>query len=201
MTDLIGFSPILLLLSLSLSLSLSCKCETLSSNLSITKKVPTIQSLGLSGDQFHSELSQGSILDHIISIYLGVIEKDTLRKQKTFIAFRQFQRIKELCDRNQGPRPNVCFLFPSFVVLMNQTRALHVLGKYSTTELHVHPIFFLTPQLSLCVCVCVCVCVRLEFELRLHPCKTGALPLEPHLQSILIGLFWRWGVSGTISLD
>jgi hypothetical protein len=24
-------------------------------------------------------------------------------------------------------------------------------------------------------------------------CKAGALPLEPHLQPILLWLFWRWG--------
>jgi hypothetical protein len=33
----------------------------------------------------------------------------------------------------------------------------------------------------------------------LHACKAGTLPLEPHLQSILLWLFWRWGgVSQTI---
>jgi hypothetical protein len=26
-----------------------------------------------------------------------------------------------------------------------------------------------------------------------HVCKAGILPLEPHLQSILLWLFWRWG--------
>jgi hypothetical protein len=26
-----------------------------------------------------------------------------------------------------------------------------------------------------------------------HFCKAGALPLEPHLQSILVWLFWKWG--------
>jgi hypothetical protein len=33
--------------------------------------------------------------------------------------------------------------------------------------------------------------VRLGFELGLHACNI--LPLEPHLQSILLWLFWRWG--------
>jgi hypothetical protein len=33
----------------------------------------------------------------------------------------------------------------------------------------------------------------LGFESGLHTCKTGTLPLEPHLQSILLWLFWRWG--------
>jgi hypothetical protein len=28
----------------------------------------------------------------------------------------------------------------------------------------------------------------------LHAHKAGALPLEPHLQSILLWLFWRWGL-------
>jgi hypothetical protein len=28
----------------------------------------------------------------------------------------------------------------------------------------------------------------------LHACKAGFLPLEPHLQSILLWLFWRWGL-------
>jgi hypothetical protein len=25
-------------------------------------------------------------------------------------------------------------------------------------------------------------------------CKTGALPLEPYIQFILLWLFWRWGL-------
>jgi hypothetical protein len=25
-------------------------------------------------------------------------------------------------------------------------------------------------------------------------CKPGALPIDPHLQSILLWLFWRWGL-------
>jgi hypothetical protein len=41
---------------------------------------------------------------------------------------------------------------------------------------------------------CVCVCVGLGFEIRLHACKVGALPLEPHRQSILLWLFWRQGL-------
>jgi hypothetical protein len=28
-----------------------------------------------------------------------------------------------------------------------------------------------------------------------HTCKADAVPLEPHLQSILLWLFWRWGLS------
>jgi hypothetical protein len=28
----------------------------------------------------------------------------------------------------------------------------------------------------------------------LQACKTGAVLLEPHLQSILLWLFWRWGL-------
>jgi hypothetical protein len=28
----------------------------------------------------------------------------------------------------------------------------------------------------------------------LHTCKVGTLLLEPHLQSILLWLFWRWGL-------
>jgi hypothetical protein len=35
----------------------------------------------------------------------------------------------------------------------------------------------------------------LGFYSRLRACKAGALPLEPHLQSILLCLFWRWGLS------
>jgi hypothetical protein len=27
----------------------------------------------------------------------------------------------------------------------------------------------------------------------LHNCKAGAVPLEPHLQTTLLWLFWRWG--------
>jgi hypothetical protein len=38
--------------------------------------------------------------------------------------------------------------------------------------------------------------VGLGFDLTAR--KAGALPLEPHLQSILFWLFWRWGVSRTI---
>jgi hypothetical protein len=35
--------------------------------------------------------------------------------------------------------------------------------------------------------------VGLESELRVL-CKAGALPLKPHLQSIVLWLFWRWGL-------
>jgi hypothetical protein len=34
---------------------------------------------------------------------------------------------------------------------------------------------------------------RLGLNSGLCTCKAGALPLEPHLQSILLWLFWRWG--------
>jgi hypothetical protein len=34
----------------------------------------------------------------------------------------------------------------------------------------------------------------LGLNLGLHACKAGTLPLEPHLQSILFWLFWRWGL-------
>jgi hypothetical protein len=34
----------------------------------------------------------------------------------------------------------------------------------------------------------------LGFELRLCTYKTGSLLLEPNLQSILLWLFWRWGL-------
>jgi hypothetical protein len=34
--------------------------------------------------------------------------------------------------------------------------------------------------------------VRLGFELRALYVKTGFLPFEPHLQFILLWLFWRW---------
>jgi hypothetical protein len=30
---------------------------------------------------------------------------------------------------------------------------------------------------------------------RLCPCKVGASPLEPLLRSILLWLFWRWGLT------
>jgi hypothetical protein len=36
------------------------------------------------------------------------------------------------------------------------------------------------------------VVVVLEFKLRTLHCKASTLPLEPHLQSILVWLFWRW---------
>jgi hypothetical protein len=41
--------------------------------------------------------------------------------------------------------------------------------------------------------------VELEFELRAYVCKAGPLLLEPHLQHILLPLFWRWGVFQTIT--
>jgi hypothetical protein len=34
---------------------------------------------------------------------------------------------------------------------------------------------------------------RLWFELGALCLQAGALPLEPHLQCILLWLFWRWG--------
>jgi hypothetical protein len=43
------------------------------------------------------------------------------------------------------------------------------------------------------VCVCVCVCWDWDLNAGFCTCKAGALPLEPHLQSILFCLFWRWG--------
>jgi hypothetical protein len=44
--------------------------------------------------------------------------------------------------------------------------------------------------------VLFCFLVGLEFDSDsgLCACKAGALPLEPHLQSILLWLFWRWGL-------
>jgi hypothetical protein len=39
------------------------------------------------------------------------------------------------------------------------------------------------------------VLLGLGFKLRAsHTCRPGALPLEPHLQSILLWLFWRWSL-------
>jgi hypothetical protein len=32
-----------------------------------------------------------------------------------------------------------------------------------------------------------------SLNLKFHACKAGALPYEPHLQSVLLWLFWRWG--------
>jgi hypothetical protein len=32
------------------------------------------------------------------------------------------------------------------------------------------------------------------YDAGLHVCKAGALPFEPHLQPILLWLFWRWGL-------
>jgi hypothetical protein len=32
-------------------------------------------------------------------------------------------------------------------------------------------------------------------------CKVGALPLEPHLQSILLWLFWRWSFMNYFSVQ
>jgi hypothetical protein len=31
-----------------------------------------------------------------------------------------------------------------------------------------------------------------ELSASIHTCKAGALLLKPHLQSILLWLFWRW---------
>jgi hypothetical protein len=36
--------------------------------------------------------------------------------------------------------------------------------------------------------------LELESELRLRACKAGTLPLVPHLQSILVWLFWKWSL-------
>jgi hypothetical protein len=33
----------------------------------------------------------------------------------------------------------------------------------------------------------------------LHTCKTGAVPLKPHLQSILLWLFWRGGIGNYLT--
>jgi hypothetical protein len=33
------------------------------------------------------------------------------------------------------------------------------------------------------------------FKWWLHACKADTLLLEPHLQSILLWLFWRWGLT------
>jgi hypothetical protein len=35
-------------------------------------------------------------------------------------------------------------------------------------------------------------------SLGLHTCEADSLSLEPHLQSILLWLFWRWGGSQKI---
>jgi hypothetical protein len=34
---------------------------------------------------------------------------------------------------------------------------------------------------------------------ELYTCKVGILPLEPHFQSILLWLFWRWGLANYFS--
>jgi hypothetical protein len=36
--------------------------------------------------------------------------------------------------------------------------------------------------------------VELDLNSGLCLCKLGALPLEPQFQSILLWLFWRWGL-------
>jgi hypothetical protein len=36
------------------------------------------------------------------------------------------------------------------------------------------------------------------FNSGLHTCKAGALPLEPHLQSIWLWLFWGWDLSNCL---
>jgi hypothetical protein len=45
----------------------------------------------------------------------------------------------------------------------------------------------------LCVCMYMCVC-DWSLNLGLGACKADAL-LQPHLQSILLCLFWRWGLA------
>jgi predicted naringenin-chalcone synthase len=42
----------------------------------------------------------------------------------------------------------------------------------------------------------VCVCGTGVLNSGLQVYKVGALPLEPHLQSILLWLFWRWDLAG-----
>jgi hypothetical protein len=36
------------------------------------------------------------------------------------------------------------------------------------------------------------------YKSELCICKTGTLPLEPHLQSIFLCLFWRWGLAHAV---
>jgi hypothetical protein len=38
-----------------------------------------------------------------------------------------------------------------------------------------------------------CTLVECSLNAGLHTCRGGALPPEPHLQSIMLWLFWRWG--------
>jgi hypothetical protein len=51
--------------------------------------------------------------------------------------------------------------------------------------------------LGLDFCVCVCVCVW-DWGLNSSLHKAGTLLLEQHPLSILLRVFWRWGVSRTI---
>jgi hypothetical protein len=46
----------------------------------------------------------------------------------------------------------------------------------------------------------VCVCVWWDWGLNsgLRVCKAGTLLLEPHLQSILLWLFLRWGLVNSL---
>jgi hypothetical protein len=41
--------------------------------------------------------------------------------------------------------------------------------------------------------------IVLGLNLGLHVCKVGALLLEPHLQYILLWLFWGWGLVNYLS--
>jgi hypothetical protein len=52
----------------------------------------------------------------------------------------------------------------------------------------------------------VCMCTHTLFfwwdwglDSRVHACKAGTLSLEPQLLSILLWLFWRWGLANFLS--
>jgi hypothetical protein len=93
--------------------------------------------------------------------------------------------------------PGIFFIFQ---VLRLELRALHLLGRHFTiwaippAELYLMvllPLFrdaYKTGFLFF-----VCFWWDWSLNLRLCPCKSGALPLEPSLQSIFFWLFWRWG--------
>jgi hypothetical protein len=54
---------------------------------------------------------------------------------------------------------------------------------------------YYTLNRSFIIFVCLFVLVGWGLNPGLHTCKAGALALETHLQSILLWLFWKWGLT------
>jgi hypothetical protein len=95
-----------------------------------------------------------------------------------------------------NPSPHICIWKP-----------LHKFSNYSTIQQCTT-----TDRKEATVITAPGECIWRTFEQRkdfflwnwglnsgLHACKTGALLLEVHLQSILLWLFWRWGLTNYLA--